>query len=139
MREIKFRAWNIEKKKIVPVNSLTWQYWKNNDELMGINNIVQASYKIEDNFIIMQYIGRKDKNGKEIYEGDIIRVYSMRGYSFKSQGEIMTIIYEKKEAAFQIQNIKPYNENGDKLSAFILSDMVCEVIGNIWENGDLLK
>ena len=62
MREIKFRAWLEPEKKM-------------NNGLFGLRSDGEVSFQSnnpEFNVILMQYTGLKDKNGKEIYEGDIV-------------------------------------------------------------------
>lgn len=64
MREIKFRAWDKDKRKMVD-----WEY------LVGYCDIdyLFGNHEHVPDFNVMQYTGLKDKNGKEIYEGDILR------------------------------------------------------------------
>ena len=92
----------------------------------GLVNIIEG--KIEDapkNIILMQFTGLKDKNGKEIYEGDIFT------FTNGPRKTVAKVVFE--EAMFKMKD-----NNG--WGAMILQregDM--EVIGNIYENPELLK
>lgn len=126
MRAIKFRAWDKVCKEMFYNSELA------NGDIMVIHldGRIELSdddtYKPDD-FILMQYTGLKDKNDKEIYEGDIIRhdwglnKITFEDYSFTAE-QILT--FDGK-----------YNCN------LYLSDIGsdCEVTGNIYENPELLK
>jgi hypothetical protein len=111
MREIKFRAWDKEDKL------MDYAYYVADD---GDINWFEFSKAVRRNNILMQYTGVKDKNGKEIYEGDIITDWCG---DRRSVGWYETGFWVKRP-------------NGDLVwpNADIL-----EVVGNIYENPELLK
>ena len=78
---------------------------------------------IEDNELC-QFTGLSDKNGKEIYEGDILRI--------KGIGEGI-IVFDKKKARFM------WNDNAKENWGIENNDEFNEIIGNIYENPELLK
>ena len=108
----KFRTWH------KPTNTMEY-----NGLWTGYPNIGQ---KMSDcNFIIMQCTGLKDKNGKLIFEGDICE------YEFYDIGKQKAVIYfNKKYASYMV---KPT----DNFQYAKIND--CEVIGNIYENPELLE
>jgi len=125
MREIKFRIWNKNENKMFEDVSLF------NDDFTDMLN-EHMRYLQTNKCIFMQYTGEKDKNGKEIYEGDILRQFR----EDNCFGE-----YESEEF-IEIVKIPVYTEfsnwgSGGPDGDYPILEM--EVIGNIYENEELLK
>ena len=113
MREIKFRVWYNNNMNYTPLCS------------MGIFHFVNRyNLEAEKKGFIMQLTGLKDKNGKDIYEGDIVK------YESKYRNFIDVIIYNEGFACFTIEN---------EIIDWMLPDCNYEIIGNIHENPELLK
>jgi len=128
MREIKFRAWDEETKQLLIVNSLTLDFglcdlWNGKPEDEGV------AKKLSD-VNLMQYTGLKDKNGVEIYDGDVITyqegppkmrakvVWKNGGFVFAYEDGIENITSESWYAPMDVE--------------------ITEVIGNIYQNPELL-
>ena len=108
MREIKFRKWHKE------LQDMT--FW---DGSKGSNNLFWHTLtEYPEMYSLMQFTGSVDRNGKEIYEGDIVT---------DGVGKYK-IVYDLKLAGYQ-----PYCIFRDEPENY------CEVIGNIYENPDLVK
>lgn len=134
MREIKVRAWHKPYKQMCQVESLRFD-----------GNGVYTAVLIEEPFydrrlveadeiVIEQFTGLKDKNGREIYEGDII---FQKPLSKNSIGWVGKIIF--KQGAFMAE----VYERGKIVMYLFLSDFnpekTCEVIGNIHESPELVE
>ncbi len=126
MREIKFRAWDKRIKEMLHNVFLVGSRIYEGEPLMwiefegGMNKLFQGE--------IMQFTGLKDKNGKEIYEGDIVKSL-FRGEDKEVIGEIIWA-----DAGFFIG----YKEFKDDMYAWAFYKVI-EVIGNIYENKELLE
>lgn len=124
MREIKFRAWDKEEKEMVSWKTLI--DYCDLDYLFGNINETPKRVTIPD-FDVMQYTGLKDKNGIEIFEGDVLT----------SNVQPCKMVNPIKDGYGVVRF-----ENGMfKLGAISLVTFISkmEVIGNIYENPELLE
>ncbi len=113
MREIKFRAWDKQNKRLVTVSLIDLKY---EGILFEVEN--GSNSRKFDEVELMQFTGLKDKKGVEIYEGDIFQ-----------KGELKGII-EWKQYGWGYTLIKPMFH-----MQFTMEDV--EIIGNIYENHEL--
>lgn len=125
MREIKFRAWHKEEKiigEVLGIDILHKEIFFSNED---VDCYEHTDFK---DIELMQYTGLKDKNNKEVYEGDIVKLRANHG--------IGVIKYYDEWGAFVVEYIKPrplvvlgmnyYKED-------------IEILGNIYENSELIK
>ena len=127
-REIKFRVWDIKKEKLL--NDGQWDIiaLTLDGYLIKVSTAEYSSsaYDYDDeNKVIMQFTGLKDKKGKEIYEGDIVN-----GCSFLGSHAYGIVEYHNDQ--FLVVPIGRFIEGTSDITTW------CEVIGNIYENTELL-
>lgn len=130
MREIKFRAWDGKDMVDVHVNHSGYR----------LNELLEG---ISDNYELMQYTGLKDKNGVEIYEGDILAggKLAMKVEWLTGAFVLVPIHTHSKEVA------ERWGFKTDRLKVLPLHTMMCtsgdlgelQIIGNIMENPELLE
>lgn len=114
MKEIKFRAW--DKRFNMMVYQLADGYKLTLSGKVVVLNYNNKVIRESDEFELMQYTGLKDKNGVEIYEGDILSTFMGRK---------------------EIKGIMGWNENGRWAEFYPLNKF--EIIGNIYENPEQLN
>jgi uncharacterized phage protein (TIGR01671 family) len=123
MREIRFRVWD---KK-------TETMWSPS---MNLTLVGGKATTIDGNFILMQYTGLKDKNGVEVYEGDIVALDMWQGNEHGYIPEDGVIKWHQESSAFKWFSGDPSDGNNYWLSQ--ADEKQREVIGNIYENPELL-
>ena len=130
-REIKFRAWDIQNKRMIYFNAFEqWGFIDHTKDSTRSSTSCDRLMLSTDpkEFLWMQFTGLLDKNGKEIYEGDVVRIWAdpkhYGGYTGHDYAE--AVVWNPQEARFEL------TEHGFYDFEFI------QVIGNIYENKELL-
>lgn len=122
MREIKFRAWHKEEKimgEVLGIDILHKEIFFSNE---NVDCYEHTDFK---DIELMEYTELKDKNNKEIYEGDIVTLHNGK----------YKVIFNTEEARFVLRDDEfemniPFTNNNNKRM---------EVIGNIYENSELME
>ena len=134
MREIKFRAWDSIRKKMVAVRQIVIPDGGNE---LGVQEISVSGLKFgtnPSNWLIapplMQYTGRKDPNGEEIYEGDI---QNFGLWSDTGKPCLHKVYWNNETASFMTWDLRQNEGESGGL------DASGEVVGNVHENPELLK
>ena len=120
----KFRAWLKNDKEMIDVDEIHWV----NGELDIIGDYITFVRKA-DEIELMQSTGLKDKNGKEIFEGDIVD-YKGRKAVVKWHGSYASFIY---------RFVDELHKRNEEWKPLYLSYYHFEIIGNIYENPELLE
>ena len=121
-----FRAYILKEKYLVDVEILHPEYILAYDgKTYSLDNVNNSK-----NYILMQSTGLVDKNGKEIFEGDIVDI--IKGFeNFKDE-----VFYDEELCSIRL---KGYSNDYCDFADWIREGFEFEVIGNIYENPELLK
>lgn len=160
-REINFRVFNgIEMITDVVVGKFGAFYVNPELKRDGLDpkdtaSLTPNNTKYHGNIPVMQFTGLIDKNGKEIYEGDIVRVFGQAEIPFDDRKDFEIITYEHtgtiifESGCFSFKNhltreqlkehVKYFPESESDIICTIDEFLSVEIIGNIYENSELLK
>jgi len=127
MREIKFRAWDTKRRIMLP-------------EFDIVDAMTGSIGDVPENLIFLQYTGLKDKNGNEIYEGDIL---ATKGYRTNKYIYPRVVVFDEfgvsTEPGSGHETVIGWGMKDEELGEIENIDTRLEVIGNIYENPELLK
>lgn len=133
-REIKFRAWDKEQKSLLPVSNL---YWEGGNAPLQVETSDNGSYRegLSTRFILEQYTGSKDQYGKEIFEGDIIKIAeNIAGYVIQDANGQWVIFCDNKEPVKGDVRLGELSEIPKLDLGNTLAKEYCSIVGNIHEN-----
>ena len=140
MREIKFRTWkmhngNLRRCVFSPFDILDYSHRHPEAPVMHNQDVNDIRDFMPDADVIEQYTGLKDKNGKEIYEGDIV------SEEFEYGGEKVKTIWQVRwcddACAFELHYASGFEV--DDCSLYADDEEDYEIIGNIHERHELLE
>lgn len=137
-REIKFRVWDITAHRYIEVYDMDpegeWVHVAQGDQLYLVNSPLKTE------FVLEQFTGLHDKNGKEIYEGDVVIYSGDSDITYSLPGEVSIGPYFTHAQEFHHFGVRVKRIDMNE-GYFGLCDGVEDyvVIGNIHENPDLLK
>jgi len=132
MRQIKFRAWDKKYKEMINdihiAPEYDWLVLSDNDALAERDNRGRGD---DDGYELMQFTGILDKNGKEIYEGDVVE------YKAYNTWHKDAVRFTDGKFHGNLSGVKEDLQSNYDLGLIVT--LGCEVIGNIYENPELLN
>ena len=134
--ELEVRAWDSKENRMEYCPGVKrMEDWLSPD----INGLIKHCQD-DEGYILLLYIGLKDKNGKKIYEGDIIRYGYVTATGYRNNKEMIIGVVEwaDNRCAFVLRELQGDRED-ERYILFCEFEIDAEVFGNIYENPELLK
>lgn len=122
----KFRAWVKLEKIMLPVGEIDFDY-----EFAYLEE--ENGYRCErdfDEIELMQFTGLKDKNGKEIYEGDVVKCYTV---TEECESEYVGVVCFKDFSFVVVDKKDTYDPLWNYKGGFVTEETEIEIIGNIYD------
>lgn len=126
MRVPKFRAWLKDEQRMVDVYEMTFL----DDEIILLS--YDMDFYTDDEFKLMQYTELHDVHGKEVFEDDIVKIPEDYDKFGRNAGEILKVAFDK--GCFRLKR-----PNSKGRGFYFEDDNTVEIIGNIYENPELLE
>ena len=130
----KYRVWDKELQTMLDVSLIDFK----KGVLVGEHwEFGETNFMNFDEIVLMQSTGLKDKNGKEIFEGDVVKRYRSPFFKAKWEYQIETVLKEK--ASLLLGREFGKNFGTIPFDSPFAESVLLEVIGNIYENPELLE
>lgn len=128
----KYRAWNKSTKEMYEADDIVYIDFEEKQICVKTLFFERASRYDFNDIVLMQSTGLTDKNGKEIFEGDILSVET------DEENVKVEVSWDSKHALFAFES-KKYNEKIPLDELFEDNSYPFKIIGNIYENPELLE